>query len=283
MQENALQQNKQGQEWPLPFKDLVKLPIFRRICKETTQAIGEYSMLEEGDSVLVGLSGGEDSISLMHVLCNLQRRAPFRFQLHAVTVDMDFADFNVHALADYARFYGWNWHHARFPGQRLLKEKQAEDRPCAFCSRMRRGQIHACADELGCNKIALGQHLDDLCVSLLLSLFRGGGLKTMGPNVSADTGSKRLIRPFCSIRKSMLHQLALKLEYPQIRSCPYEARLKQDGDRAYLEQLVNGLEGRFQDIRGAMLKAMKDVRLAHLLDRRYLHLDSDDDPDGGKL
>ena len=282
MRQDEQQPNEEGRDWPLPFNDLVKLPVFRRICKETTRAVGEYSMLEEGDSVLVGLSGGEDSISLMHVLCNLQRRAPFRFQVHAVTIDMDFADFNAQALADYARFYGWNWHHLRFPGQRLLKEKQAEARPCAFCSRMRRGQIHACADELGCNKIALGQHLDDLCVSLLLSLFRGGGLKTMGPNVPADTGSKRLIRPFCTIRKSLLHQLAQQLEYPQIRSCPYEDRLKQDGDRAYLEQLVNSLEGRFQDIRGAMLKAMKDVRLAHLLDKRYLSFDAED-PDCGKL
>ena len=267
--------------WP-EFSDIVKSKVFRRICKEATHAIGEYSMLAEGDKVLVGLSGGEDSLALMHVMVNLQRRAPFHFTVCAVTVDMDFSNFDSAVLSEYANFYGWEWHHIHFPGQRLMQEKNAEDRPCAFCSRMRRGQLHATADELGCNKIALGQHLDDLCVSLLLALFRGGGLKTMGANVAADSGKKRLIRPFCTIRKSLLHQLALELDYPRLRSCPYEDRLRKDGDRAYLESLVNSLEGHFKDIRGAMLKAMKDVRLAHLLDKRYLSFD-EDDPDQGKL
>lgn len=270
-----------AEKWPLPFEDIVKLKVFRRICKEATRAVVEYDMLGEGDRVLVGISGGEDSMALMHALVNLQRRAPFRFQLFAVTVDMDFADFNVDALAEYARFYGWDWHHVRFPGQSLLREKSAEDRPCALCSRMRRGQLHAWADKLDCNKIALGQHLDDLCVSLLMALFRGGGLKTMGANVPADSGSKRLVRPFCTIPKKMLHELALQLKYPAIRSCPYEDELKNDGDRAFLEEMLGSLEGRFKDIRGAMLKAMQDVRLAHLLDKRYLEWDID--PDKGKL
>ncbi len=103
----------------------------------------------------------------------------------------------------------------------------------------------------------------------------------MGPNVPADAASKRLIRPLCTIRKSMIHEFAQFMEYPSVRSCPYEDRLAEDGDRAYVERLLASLEERFGDVRGAMLRSMSDIRLAHLMDLRYL-TDSID-PDGGKL
>ena len=163
-----------------------------------------------------------------------------------------------------------------------MKEKGAEDRPCAMCSRLRRGKLHGLADQLNCNKIALGQQLDDLCVSLLLAMFRGGGLKTMGANVPADAATKRLIRPLCLVTKARIHEAALIADYPKIKSCPYEEKLRDDGDRFYLEQLLNTLHARFKDVRSAMLHAMGDVRLAHLLDTRYWHAD-DADPDEGKL
>lgn len=264
----------------LSRKDINKHPVFRKICSEAAKAAANYSMLAEGDHVLVGISGGEDSLTLMHVMDNLRRRAPFSFSLSAVTVDMDFANFDIDSLERYCREQNWEWQCVSLPGQQLLKEKNAEERPCALCSRLRRGQLHALADKLGCNKIALGQQLDDLCVSLLMSLFRGGGLKTMGANVPADASTKRLIRPLCTIPKATIHDFAMVMEYPQIRSCPYEEKLKENGDRAFLEQLLKNLEPQFKDIKGAMLNSMSDIRLAHLLDKRYL---GNDDPDCGKL
>ena len=262
-------------------KELRHHPVFRFLCSESAKAASAYHMLEEGDRVLVGVSGGEDSLTLMHVLGNLQKRAPFRFELFACTVNMDFSSFDLPALEAYCRQFGWDWRAVTIPGSRLLAEKQAEERPCALCSRLRRGQLHAMADELNCNKIALGQHLDDLCVSLLMSLFRGGGLKTMGPNVPADASSKRLIRPFFSLKKSQIHELALLMEYPRIRSCPYEDKLAATGDRAYLERLLKQLDAeKFPNVREAMLRSMGDLRLAHLLDKRYI---PDVDPDSGKL
>lgn len=262
------------------LKDIRHNPIFRKMCSEAAKAAAKYNMLQDGDRVLVGISGGEDSLTLMHVLEALRLRAPFKFTLHAVTVDMDFTTFNIDILQQYCNSFNWDWRHVTIEGQKILKEKNAEARPCSLCSRLRRGQLHAMADLLDCNKIALGQQLDDLCVSLLMSLFRGGGLKTMGPNVPADSASKRLIRPLCTIRKSMIHEFAQFMEYPSIHSCPYEDRLETDGDRAYLENLVSNLELRFKDIKGAMLNSMGDVRLAHLLDTRYINID---DPDSGKL
>ena len=261
-------------------KDIRRNPIFRKICSEAAKAAVKYDMLHDGDNVLVGISGGEDSLTLMHVLDHLRMRAPFSFQLHAVTVDMSFATFNIKLLEEYCRAQEWDWQCIRLDGAELLKSKNAEERPCALCSRLRRGQIHAVADQLGCNIIALGQQLDDLCASLLMSLFRGGGLKTMGPNVPADAASKRLIRPLCTIRKSMIHQFALLMEYPQIRSCPYEEKLKADGDRAFVENLLTQLDTHFGDVKGAMLTSMSDVRLAHLLDTRYI---TNQELDKGKL
>lgn len=257
---------------------------FAKICREVSRAVNDYAMLGAGDRVLVGLSGGEDSLTLMHVLTCLQRRAPFRFSLKAVTVDMDFASFDLAGLGAYCHSQGWDWESVTIPGQALLVAKNAEERPCSLCSRLRRGQLHALADRHDCNKIALGQQLDDLCVSFLMALFRGGGLKTMGPNVAADSASKRLIRPLCTVSKARVHDFALRMGYPAVRSCPYQEDLRQHGDRFFLEQLLNQLEQRFPDIRSTMLHGLQDVRLAHLLDRRYLHLQGEKlDPDAGKL
>lgn len=256
---------------------------FKQLCRVVSEAVNRYAMLAEGDRVLVGLSGGEDSMTLMHAMRQLQRRAPIRFEVVAATVDMGFANFDAEALRQYCEKWQWPWEYVKIPGAELLRDKGAEERPCAMCSRLRRGQLHAVADRLGCNKIALGQQLDDLCVSLLMALLRGGGLKTMGPNVAADAGSKRLIRPLCLISKEQIRQFSARMEYPQLSSCPFHERLAAEGDRHYLEGLLQQLEGQFQNVRSAMLKSMSDVRLAHLLDKRYLDFSANDDPDDGKL
>lgn len=262
---------------------LIRDKVFKRLCREVSLAVSRYKMLADGDRVLLGLSGGEDSMTLMHAMSYLQRRAPIRFELIAATVDMGFAEFDGEALRDYCRDWQWPWEYVKIPGAELLREKNAEERPCALCSRLRRGQLHALADRLGCNKIALGQQLDDLCVSLLMALFRGNGLKTMGPHVAADAGTKRLIRPLCSLSKERISAFSQRMQYPQLKPCPYHERLLAGGDRHYLEQLLQQLDGRFPNLRQAMLSSMGDLRTAHLLDPRYLSFDDAEDPDGGKL
>ena len=161
-----------------------------------------------------------------------------------------------------------------------MQEKETGDSPCALCSRLRRGKLHGLLAELHCNKLALGQHLDDLCASFLIALFRGGGLKTMGPNVLADGGKARLIRPLWGCRKPEIHAVAQLFSFPKIRSCPYEKALRERGDRHFVGNLLMHLQERFPDIYSAMRHSMGDLRLAHLLDRRFL---GKDDPDEGKL
>ena len=253
---------------------------FRKLCKAAAAASKQFRMLEEGDRLLVGISGGEDSLMLMHVLVHLQKRAPFAFEILPAVIDLEFTTLDRPVLQEYAQRQNWQLHWVRLSGADILAAKDAEQKPCPLCSRLRRGQLHKLADELNCNKIALGHHLDDLCTSFLLALFRGGGLKTMGPNVAADAASKRLIRPLCLVTKKDIHEAAETFAFPSIRSCPFEDALKRDGDRFYLEQLLDNLELKFKNVRSCMLHSLGDIRVAHLLDQRFLFRN---DPDEGKL
>ncbi len=243
---------------------------FRRLCAQVGYAIRDYRMIEDGDRILVGLSGGEDSLALMHVLHHLQRRAPVRFEIFSATVDMGFEGFDTPALVAYCADRGWHHEVIRIDGVVILNDKNTAKRPCALCSRLRRGKLHGAADRLGCNKIALGQQLDDLAVSLLMSLFRGNGLKTMGAHVPADAGSKRLIRPLCYVPKSLVHEAALDLGFPEVKSCPYLHLLDETGDRAYLHRLLADLGAHFPNLHRSILASLKRVEPDHLLDTRFI-------------
>lgn len=247
--------------------------ITKKISKLTTKAISEYQMIQNGDRLLVGISGGNDSMVLMHLLTHLQRRAPFDFTIKGVTVDASWDGIDIKGLHTYCLDQGWDHDVIRFNAKKLLKEKGAEKRPCALCARLRRGKLHGYADAFGYNKIVLGQHLDDICVSLLMGLFRGHGLTTMGPNVAADQksgGDKRIIRPMAFLTKAMIDDCAKKFEFPKFGECDFGEMLKQDGDRSFLEEHLKVLEKRFPRIRQSMLKSMSDVRPGYLLDPKFL-------------
>jgi tRNA 2-thiocytidine biosynthesis protein TtcA len=235
------------------------------------KAVADYGMIDEGDRIVVGISGGVDSMVLMHVLDALRRAAPIRFDLVPAIVDMGFEGITPEKLTDYFRGNGWELVvEPMREGAALIREKGDPARPCGICSRLRRGKLHAVADRLGCGTIALGQHLDDMAVSLLMSLFRGTGLKTMAPICAADNGTKKLIRPLCYATKQTILDAGAGYAFPDVGACDYGAFIDRHGDRAFLERLVDDLDNRFAGIRKAMLNSMQDVRPDHLLDRRYL-------------
>lgn len=240
---------------------------YAQLCRLAGKAVADFDMIAEGDRLLVGISGGVDSMMLMHVLDRLQKRAPIKFKLFAVTINEGFEGINHAPLADYAAEQGWNLKIIEVPIAQVIAEKKAEDRPCALCSRLRRGYIHGCADELGCSKLVLGHHRDDLCVSLMMGLFRGTGLKTMGPNVPADGGTKRLIRPLCYASKALIETCAEAYEFPDLGNCDYSKQLDETGDRARLERLLKELEADFPNLGQSMLHSMGDVRVDYLLDQ----------------
>lgn len=240
---------------------------FAQLCHLAGKAIADFQMIRERDRLLVGISGGVDSMMLMHVLDRLRKRAPIKFDLLAVTIDEGFEGIDHAPLANYAKEQGWNLKIIQAPIAQLIAEKKAEGKPCALCSRLRRGFIHGYADETNCNKLALGHHRDDLCVSLLMGLFRGTGLKTMGPHVPADGGTKRIIRPLCYAPKNLIETCATAYELPAIGSCDYSRQLDETGDRAYLERLLKQLEVDFPNLGKNMLHSMGDIRPDYLLDQ----------------
>ena len=245
---------------------------YAHLCRLTGKAIADFKMISEGDRLLVGISGGVDSMILMHVLDRLQKRAPIQFELFAVTIEEGFSGIDHSALKTYAAEQRWNLEIIHAPIAQLVKEKGSESKPCGLCSRLRRGFIHGHADKLNCNKLVLGHHRDDLCVSLLMGLFRGTGLKTMGPHVPADGGSKRIIRPLCYAPKDLIETCAQAFELPDAGQCDYSEQLNTSGDRAYLERLLPELEKQFSGLGKNMLHSMADVRPDYLLDPRLFNL-----------
>jgi tRNA 2-thiocytidine biosynthesis protein TtcA len=242
---------------------------YAQLCRLVGRAVHDFEMIKAGDRLLVGISGGVDSMMLMHLLQRLQQRAPVQFDLLAVTIDEGFTGINHALLNDYAREQGWDYQIIQVPIAQLIQEKQLQHKPCGLCARLRRGYIHNYADQLNCNKLVLGHHRDDLCVSLLMSLFRGTGLKTMGPNVPCDQGTKRLLRPLCYAPKELIETAARSFEFPDTGACDYTDQLDETGDRAYLERQLKQLQHHFPDIGKNMLNSMADLRPDYLLDPRF--------------
>lgn len=195
----------------------------RSLVTAAGRAIGDFDMIRDGDRVLLGLSGGKDSLSLLHVLLHLQRRAPIKFELAACTVDPQSDQFDPSPLKPYLASLGVKYF---FDSQPIVAEAQKTltkdtDSFCAYCSRMRRGILYRVARENGYNVLALAQHLDDLAETLMLSMFFGGKLRTMQAHYLNDAGDLRVIRPFVYVRERQTRAFAEAAGLPVIfENCP---------------------------------------------------------------
>ena len=171
-------------------------PLEARISKKTTKAITDFNLIEDGDRIMVGLSGGKDSWALMQTLDNLRKRAPIQFSLIAVNVDSGYKDFKHGAIAKACEERGWEYRieHTSI-GEVMDDLLEANATPCSLCARLRRGVLYRIATEVGATKIALGHHLDDFVETLLLNLFFAGALKAMPARLVSDNGEHVVIRP----------------------------------------------------------------------------------------
>lgn len=195
----------------------------RSLVTAAGRAIGDFDMIREGDRILLGLSGGKDSLSLLHVLLHLQKKAPIKFELAACTVDPQSDQFDPLPLKPYMESLGVKYF---FDSQPIVEEAQKTltkdtDSFCAYCSRMRRGILYRVARENGYNVLALAQHLDDLAETLMLSMFFGGKLRTMQAHYLNDAGDLRVIRPFVYVRERQTRAFAEAANLPVIfENCP---------------------------------------------------------------
>ena len=243
---------------------------FRRIMRYAGEAVVKYRMITDGERILLGVSGGKDSLTLLHVLRQLQARAPIDFEIVAVTFDPQFSGFNSAVIQEYCNDLGVEHHVVSLDMRQILLEKSAEKHPRVLCSRLRRGMLYKTAQENGADKIALGHNLDDVAISFLISLFRGQGLTTMGPNVPGDGGLCRVIRPLIAVNEGWIRSVASALEYPDAGRCHYEQQLSEKGDRAYFGKLLASLEQRIPNVRRHILQSLGDVKGDYLLDLKFL-------------
>lgn len=147
-----------------------------------------------------------------------------------------------------------------------------------LCSRLRRGNLYSLAEKLGCNKIALGQHLDDIEISFLMSICRGSGLSTMGPNVPAEEHALRVIRPLAYTPESLIIQMASEMELPRRGECIYREQLESSGDRAYFRSILEKISEKIPDLRSNLLRSLSNIQEEYLLDRRFIHAANRENP-----
>ena len=239
-----------------------------RIAKKTTKAIVDFNLIEDGDRVMVGLSGGKDSWALMQTLDQLRKRAPIDFSLIAVNVDSGYKDFKHDVIASTCRARGWECRieHTSI-GEVMDDLLGANVTPCSLCARLRRGVLYRIASEVGATKIALGHHLDDFIETLLLNLFFAGALKAMRARLVSDSGEHVVIRPLVYVSEDEARLYAKQSELPIIGCCcPACGDLSLQRQR--VKRLILDLEREHQGVKQSMLKALGNVMPRHLLDLR---------------
>ncbi len=229
------------------------------------KAIGDFNMIAEGDVIMVCMSGGKDSYTLLEILRALQKRAPINFRLIAMNLDQKHPGFPEHILPEYFKSIGVEYRIETQDTYSIVKEKIPEGKTtCSLCSRLRRGIIYRVAGELGANKIALGHHRDDMIETLFLNMFFGGKLKAMPPKLVTDKGDQIVIRPLAYCAEKDIAKFARTMEYPIIPCdlCGAQENLQRQNIKEMLTEWEHQYPGRSQTI----FTAMQNAKLSHLLD-----------------
>jgi tRNA 2-thiocytidine biosynthesis protein TtcA len=229
------------------------------------KAIEDFRMIEDGDRVMVCLSGGKDSYTLLDVLLSLQRSAPVRFELVAVNLDQKQPGFPQHVLPDYLTALGVPFHVIEQDTYRVVKRVIPEGRTmCGLCSRLRRGALYRYASENGITKVALGHHRDDIVETLFLNMFFGGRLKTMPPKLLSEDGRHIVIRPMAYVPEREIERYARARQFPLIPCtlCGSQQHLQ----RVNVKKMLTDWEREFPGRTEAIFSSLGNVTTSHLVD-----------------
>lgn len=256
----------------------------KRLLREAGRAIGDFNMIEDGDKVMVCLSGGKDSYGLLDILLKLKARAPIHFDIVAVNLDQKQPGFPDHILPEYLESLGVDYHIETQDTYSIVKRVIPEGKTyCSLCSRLRRGILYRVANELGATKIALGHHRDDIIATFFLNLFYGGRLKAMPPKLQSDNGEHIVIRPLAYVAEKDLIAYAKLREFPIIpcNLCGSQENLKRQEANRMIAEWDKKFPGRTWNVFGAL----NDVVPSHLMDRNLfdfegLSITGEENPEG---
>lgn len=253
-----------GQEHPVSYRSLLEA----KMAKKVARAITEYGLIEDGDRVMVGLSGGKDSWALIQILDALQKRAPIDFSLVAVNVNSGYTNFRHDLVTSACRERGWEIRVEHTTIGAIMDDILDDgDTPCSLCARLRRGVLYRLAKEVGATKIALGHHLDDVIETALLNLFFQGSLKAMPARLVSDNKQHIVIRPLVYVTEAEARAYTQEVGLPVIGCCcPACGDLSLKRQR--IKRLITELEMEHPEIKNSMITALGHVVPSHLLDVR---------------
>ncbi|HWU97788.1 MAG TPA: tRNA 2-thiocytidine(32) synthetase TtcA [Oxalicibacterium sp.] len=240
--------------------------LHKRLCRLVGQAIGDFNMIEDGDKVMVCLSGGKDSYALLDILMTLRERAPIHFDIVAVNLDQKQPNFPEHILPAYLKELGIPFHIENQDTYSIVKRLIPEGKTtCSLCSRLRRGILYRVADELGCNKIALGHHRDDIMETFFLNMFFGAKIKGMPPKLQSDDGKHIVIRPLAYVKEADTERYAQVKNFPIIPCdlCGSQENLQRKQIKNMLREWEKKHPGRVDNI----FSSLSTVVPSHLMDR----------------
>jgi tRNA 2-thiocytidine biosynthesis protein TtcA len=244
--------------------------LHKRLCRLVGQAIGDFNMIEDGDKVMVCLSGGKDSYALLDILMTLRERAPIHFDIVAVNLDQKQPNFPEHVLPAYLKELGIPFHIENQDTYSIVKRLIPEGKTtCSLCSRLRRGILYRVADELGCNKIALGHHRDDIMETFFLNMFFGAKIKGMPPKLQSDDGKHIVIRPLAYVKEADTERYAKVKNFPIIPCdlCGSQENLQRKQIKGMLREWEKKHPGRVDNI----FSSLNTVVPSHLMDRNLFN------------